>query len=136
MIKDIVKDQFFLSRKSETATLEDAYIIDDLFDTLTYHKERCVGIAANMLGYLKTMMVVNDNGKYIILINPVILKAEGLYKTQEGCLSHIGEKEVSRYQKIKVEYLDEKYKKKIKTYVGYTAQIIQHELDHFEGKLI
>ena len=136
MIKAIVKDQFFLSRKSEPATKEDAYIIDDLIDTLTFHKERCVGIAANMLGYLKTMMVVNDNGKYIILINPVILKAEGMYKTQEGCLSHVGEKDVSRYNKIKVEYLDESYKKKIKTYVGYTAQIIQHELDHFEGKLI
>lgn len=136
MIKDIVKDQFFLSRKSEPATLNDAYIIDDLLDTLTFHKERCVGIAANMLGYLKTMMVVNDHGKYVILINPVILKAEGIYKTHEGCLSHVGEREVSRYRKIKVEYLDEKYKKKIKTYEGYTAQIIQHELDHFEGKLI
>ena len=136
MIKEIVKDTFFLSRKSELATINDAYIIDDLLDTLTFHKERCVGIAANMLGYLKTMMVVNDNGKYIILINPVVLKAEGLYKTQEGCLSHIGEREVQRYRKIKVEYLDEKYKKKIKTYEGYTAQIIQHELDHFEGKLI
>ena len=136
MIKEIVKDQFFLSRKSVPATLEDAYIIADLLDTLTFHRERCVGIAANMLGYLKTMMVVNDNGQYIILINPVILKAEGMYKTKEGCLSHIGEKEVTRYQKIKVEYLDEKFKKKVKTYAGYTAEIIQHELDHFEGKLI
>ena len=94
-------------------------------------------MAANMIGYLKTMMVVLDENKYLILINPVILKTSGkTYQTEEGCLSLQGVRKTQRYESIKVSYLDQNFKKKIKTFKGYTAQIIQHELDHFEGKII
>lgn len=137
MIKDIIKDQFILSQKSKPATREDSYIIDDLLDTIKAHEKQCVGMAANMIGYLKTMMVVNDNGHYLVLINPIVLKYMGGYiEKQEGCLCHEGTKSVKRYEKMKVEYYDVHFKKRIKTFSGLTAQIIQHEMDHFEGMLI
>ena len=119
MVKEIIKDEFFLKQKSKSCTKEDLYM------------------AANMIGYLKTMMVVLDENKYLILINPVILKTNGkTYQTEEGCLSLQGVRKTQRYESIKVSYLDQDFKKKIKTFKGYTAQIIQHELDHFEGKII
>lgn len=137
MIKEIIKDQFVLSQKSKPATKDDLYIIQDLLDTIQEHDNHCVGIAANMIGELKTIMVVNDEGHYIVLVNPVILKKSGkLYETNEGCLCHIGVKTTKRYEKIKIEFLDENLKKKIKTFTGFTAQVIQHEMDHFEGILI
>jgi len=137
MIKEIVHDDFFLSQKSLEALKEDLYIAEDLLDTVLAHKERCVGMAANMIGYLKTMLVFLDtDNNYKIMINPKIIKSEGLYKTKEGCLSHIGERECQRYKKIKVEYYDLDFKIKIKTYQGFTAEIIQHEMDHFQGILI
>ena len=110
---------------------------NELLETIQAYKEQCVGMAANMIGYLKTMMVVLDENKYLILINPVILKTSGkTYQTEEGCLSLQGVRKTQRYESIKVSYLDQDFKKKIKTFKGYTAQIIQHELDHFEGKII
>lgn len=137
MIKEIVKDQFQLSQKSAIATKEDLDIITDLLDTIKANHDHCVGMAANMIGANKRIIVVNDNNKYIIMINPEILKFSGkLYETEEGCLSHIGVKKIKRYEKIKVSYFDEDFKKKIKTYQGFTAQIIQHEIDHCNGILI
>ena len=136
MIKEIVKDNFFLSLKSSDATQEDLYIVQDLKDTLTYNKNRCVGIAANMIGYSKRIIIVDDNGKQLIMINPIYLKVSDPYQTEEGCLSHDGVKPCTRYKKVKVQYLDEQMKIKIKTYTDFTAQIIQHEMDHLEGILI
>ena len=137
MIKEIVKDHFLLSQKATPATKLDAHIIQDLKDTLTYHRSNCVGMAANMIGYSKRILIFDDRKAYTIMINPVILKhSDTYYMTQEGCLSHSGVKEVKRYHKIKVQYEDENFKMKIKTYEGFVAQIIQHEMDHFEGILI
>lgn len=137
MVKEIIKDEFFLKQKSKSCTKEDLYIANELLETIQAYKEQCVGMAANMIGYLKTMMVVLDQNKYLILINPVILKINGkTYQTEEGCLSLQGVKKTQRYESIKVSYLDQDFKKKIRTFKGYTAQIIQHELDHFEGKII
>ena len=131
MIKEIIKNEFFLKQKSKSCTKEDLYIANELLETILAYKEQCVGMAANMIGYLKTMMVVLDE------INPVILKTSGkTYQTEEGCLSLQGVRKTQRYESIKVSYLDQDFKKKIKTFKGYTAQIIQHELDHFEGKII
>lgn len=136
MIKEIVKDNFILSQKSTIATIDDLYIVTDLYDTIQANKERCVGLAANMIGYLKNIIIFQEDTQYTTMINPNIIQKSQQYITKEGCLSHIGEKEVKRYRKIKVEYLDEKMKKKIKTYSNYTAQIIQHEIDHCNGILI
>ena len=125
MIKEIIKDEFFLKQKSKECTKEDTYIAQELLETIQAYKDQCVGMAANMIGYQKTMMVVLDEDDYLILINPVILKTSNkIYIAEEGCLSLQGS------------YLDINFKKKIKTFKGYTAQIIQHELDHFEGKII
>lgn len=137
MIKDIIKDQFILSQKSKPATQEDLYIVDDLLDTIKAHEKQCVGMAANMIGYFKRIMVVNNEGDYLVLINPVVFKYMGQYtEKQEGCLCHEETKSVKRYEKMKVEYYDIHFKKRIKTFSGLTAQIIQHEMDHFEGILI
>lgn len=137
MIKDIVKDQFILSQKSKPATEKDFFIVDDLLDTIKVHEKHCVGMAANMIGQLKTIMVVQEEQHYLVLINPIVLKYSGKYsQKQEGCLCHEGVQSVKRYEKIKIEYYDKNLKKKIKTFTGFTAQIIQHELDHFEGNLI
>ena len=137
MIKKIIKDEFFLKQKSKECTKEDTYIAQELLETIQAYKDQCVGMAANMIGYQKTMMVVLDEDDYLILINPVILKTSNkTYIVEEGCLSLQGVRKTQRYESIKVSYLDINFKKKIKTFKGYTAQIIQHELDHFEGKII
>lgn len=137
MIREIVKDQFLLSQVSSDATQEDLSIVNDLLDTIKKHQETCVGIAANMIGELKKIMVVNDQGHYLVLINPTIIKTDkNYYETQEGCLCHEGTKPVKRYDKIKVAYYNQDFKKKIKTFTGLTSQIIQHEIDHFQGVLI
>lgn len=136
-MKEIIKDEFFLKQKSKECTKEDLYIADELLETIQAYQEQCVGMAANMIGYLKRMMVVLDERHYLILINPIILKTSGkVYETEEGCLSLEGIRKTKRYESIKVSYLDQNFKKKIKTFKGYTAQIIQHELDHFEGIII
>ena len=136
MIKDIVKDQFFLQQKSIDATKEDLPVVQDLLDTIQAH-ETCVGIAANMIGELKNIIVVYDGKQYLVLINPQMIQAhKPLYTCQEGCLCHDGLKETKRYEKIKVKYLDKENKQKIKTFDKQTAQIIQHEIDHCQGILI
>ena len=137
MIKDILCDDFFLSMKSEEATKDDLYIAKDLLDTVEANRSRCVGMAANMIGYLKQILVFLDtDNSYKIMINTIIKEKSILYKTKEGCLSHKGQQECQRFKKIKVLYYDTNFKIKIKTYTGFTAEIIQHEMDHFGGKLI
>ena len=136
MIKDIVKDQFFLQQKSIDATKEDLPVVQDLLDTIQAH-ETCVGIAANMIGELKNIIVVYDGKQYLVLINPQMIPAhKPLYTCQEGCLCHDGLKETKRYEKIKVKYLDQDFRPKNKTFDKQTAQIIQHEIDHCQGILI
>lgn len=137
MIKDIVKDDFFLSQVAKKATQEDLYIGTDLKDTLNAHLHECVGMAANMIGYNKQVIIFVEGKSLQVMYNPEIVKTSGkYYECEEGCLSHIGQKPTKRYETIKVSYLDENFKKKIKTYKGFTAQIIQHECDHLKGILI
>lgn len=137
MIKEIIKDPIFLSQKSEKATKNDIQTVRDLLDTVTANAERCVGMAANMIGVRKTILVALVGGEYLIMINPEIVgKSVQTYETNEGCLSHIGEKKVTRHKSITVEYLDRKFKRKKQTFHDFEAQIIQHEIDHFSGILI
>lgn len=137
MIKEIITDQFILSQKSSLATKEDLPIIQDLLETIKAHETHCVGMAANMIGINKRIIVINDNGIYLVMINPEIVKKMGqLYETEEGCLSHSGTRKTKRYEKIKVAFYDKDFKKKIKTFDSYSAQIIQHEIDHCNGILI
>lgn len=137
MIKNIVKDINFLSQPSTLATKDDLYIIADLKDTLSFNRSGCVGMAANMIGYLKNIIIFEDeNKKHCIMINPKIIKCDGEYETEEGCLSLSGVRKTKRYQKIKVEYFNEAFQKRIQTYSGFTAQIIQHEIDHLSGIII
>lgn len=137
MERKIVTDQFILSKKSVEASQEDISIGKDLLDTIKVHKNHCVGMAANMIGENKRIIVVLDENRYLLMYNPMIIKAFGkAYETEEGCLSLSGMRKTKRYEKIKVKYYDEQFKIKIKTYSGYVAQIIQHEIDHCEGILI
>jgi peptide deformylase len=136
MIKPIVKDILFLGQKSEEATKNDIVVIDDLIDTLRANLEHCVGLAANMIGVKKRILVFTVGGLIVPMINPVILKKEKLYETEESCLSLIGFRKTKRYEEIEVEYLDRNFKKKKQVFTGFTAQIIQHEMDHFEGIII
>ena len=137
MIKEICKDQFILSQKSTDATLDDLSIAVDLLETLKFNEQKCVGMAANMIGVLKNIIAINDNGRYIVMLNPKIIShSSGYYRTFESCLSHTGKKETNRYYFVKVEYYDTNFKKIIKKFDGFTAQIIQHEIDHLKGILI
>lgn len=136
MIKEINRDIFILSQKSVPATENDRQTGEDLLETLIANSERCVGMAANMIGVLKNIIAINDNGNYIVMYNPEILKADKEYETEEGCLSLDGVRKTKRYRRIKVRYLDNDFKIKIKTYDGFTAQIIQHEVDHLNGIII
>ena len=137
MVKELVHDPILLARKSQIATKEDLQVARDLLDTLIHHREGCVGMAANMIGVCKNIIAVNAEGTYLVLLNPQILKAEGPYQTQESCLSLLGgPRPVQRYEKIKVQYQNEKMQMRIKTFEGWTAQIIQHEVDHCNGVLI
>ena len=136
MIKPIVKDIVFLSQKSEPATKEEIAIIDDLVDTLRANLEYCVGMAANMIGVKKRILVFTIGDLIIPMINPVILNKENSYDTEECCLSLIGFRKTTRYEKIEVEYLDRNFNKQRQIFKGFTAQIIQHEIDHFEGIII
>ena len=142
MIKEINRDIFLLSQKSVPATENDRQTGEDLLETLIANSERCVGMAANMIGVNKriiafdNIIAINDNGDYILMYNPEIIKSDGTYETEEGCLSLDGVRKTKRYKKIKVRYLDRNFKIKIKTYEGFTAQIIQHETDHLSGIII
>ncbi len=138
MIKELMHDPIFLACKSEEATKDDVETAQDLLDTLIAHKERCVGMAANMIGVRKKIIAfVDENDKYMTMLNPVILKSEKPYDTEESCLSLLGEpRKCRRYQKIKVQYQTTEMQTRIKTFTGLTAQIIQHEVDHCSGVLI
>ncbi|WP_300350005.1 peptide deformylase [Clostridium sp.] len=136
MIKPIVKDILFLKQKSEDATKEDISVIYDLEDTLKENLEYCVGMAANMIGVKKRILVFVLGNFIVPMVNPVILKKEKPYETEESCLSLTGFRKTKRYEKIEVEYLDRNFKKHKETFSGFTAQIIQHEIDHFEGIII
>ncbi|MPM72408.1 Peptide deformylase [bioreactor metagenome] len=136
MIKPIIKDILFLGQKSEDATKNDIVVIDDLIDTLRANLENCVGLAGNMIGVKKRILVFAVGNLIVPMINPVILNKEGLYETEESCLSLIGFRKTKRYKKIEVEYLDRNFKKQKQVFTGFIAQIIQHEMDHFEGIII
>ena len=136
MIKPIVKDVLFLGQKSEEATKNDIAVVDDLTDTLRANLEDCVGLAGNMIGVKKRILVFAVGNLIVPMINPVILKKEKLYEAEEGCLSLIGVRKTKRYEIIEVTYLDRNFKKQKQVFSGFTAQIIQHEMDHFEGIII
>ena len=137
MIKEIVKDVMFLSKKSVNATKEDLYIGQDLKDTLENNRQGCVGMAANMIGYLKNIIIIDNNGEDLVMYNPEITKTFGnMYDVEEGCLSLEGVRPTRRYHKIKVKWFDGQWKIKVKTFEGFEAQIIQHEIDHCKGVII
>lgn len=136
MIKEVVKDILFLEQKSELATKDDVEVINDLIDTLRANLDHCVGMAANMIGVKKRILVFSVGDMIIPMVNPVILKKEIPYEAEESCLSLEGFRKTTRYEKIEVEYLDKNFKKHKQIFTGFTAQIIQHEVDHFEGIII
>ena len=136
MIRPIMHDPIFLAQKSASATAEDLSVAEDLLETLIAHKDGCVGMAANMIGVLKRIIAFEDNGKYTVLFNPEIVKCSEPYEAEEGCLSLSGIRSAKRYKSIKVQYQNEKFQIRFKTYTGWTAQIIQHEIDHCNGILI
>lgn len=136
MIRPICRDILFLGQKSEEATKADLSVAQDLRDTLKANAGRCVGMAANMIGVKKRIIIVSMGFADLIMINPVLLSKDALYETEEGCLSLDGVRKTTRYQNIEVEYLDESWKKHRQKFSGFTAQIVQHELDHLEGIVI
>ena len=137
MIKELINDPVLLAQKSEAADLQDLQIGKDLLDTLMSHRETCVGMAANMIGAYKNIIAFLDEDRYVVMYNPEIIKMEKPYDTEEGCLSLLGgPRKTTRYKKIKVEYETEQMQKRIRTFTGWTAQIIQHEIDHTNGILI
>lgn len=136
MVREIMKDPVFLAQPSVAATREDADVAKDLLDTLTAHADGCVGMAANMIGVLKNIIVICDGNKQVVLVNPKITMKLRPYPAEEGCLSLPGIKKTIRYEEIIVEYQDADFKPKKKKYTGWTAQIIQHEVDHCNGILI
>ena len=137
MVKELVHDPILLARKSAPAGAEDLETARDLLDTLTAHKDGCVGMAANMIGVCKRIIVFDNEGTYMTMLNPEILSCSGVYETEEGCLSLLGgPRKTKRFQKIKVRYQNLQLQTRIKTFTGWTAQIIQHEIDHCNGILI
>ena len=137
MIREVIHDPILLARKSEPATLDDQQVAQDLLDTLTANKEACVGMSANMIGVCKWIIVFDNEGVYMTMFNPEIIKMSGPYDTEESCLSLLGgPRSCKRYQTIKVKWQNEQFLTRIKTFTGWTAQIIQHEIDHCNGILI
>lgn len=136
MICEICKDEFFLRLPSKEALPEDAEVARNLLDTLEANRKDCVGMAANMIGVSKRIIAFDCEGTYMVMFNPVILKKEGAYQTEEGCLSLSGSRRTERFQSIKVQWQNEKFQTRAKTFTGWTAQIIQHEIDHCNGILI
>ena len=137
MVKELMHDPLFLARKARAAGKEDLAIGRDLLETLLVHKATCVGMAGNMIGETVAVIAFFDGDKPMVMYNPEILKAEGEYQTEEGCLSLLGgPRKCTRYQKIKVRWDNESFQKRAKTFTGWTAQIIQHEVDHCNGILI
>lgn len=136
MVKQIVRDIFFLGQLSEPATQADLSVGRDLLDTLQANREACVGMAANMIGVKKNIIIVNMGLIDVVMFNPVIISRRGRYETEEGCLSLEGVRKTTRYQEIEVEYYDSSWKKQRQKLSGWTAQIAQHEIDHLSGKII
>ena len=136
MIRPIEKDPFFLGRKSRPAAAKDLPIVRDLLDTLAAHREGCVGMAANMIGQAVRIIAFDNGGSYMAMLNPEIIKCSGTYEAEEGCLSLPGVRRTRRYRSIKVRYQNEQMQIRLKTFSGWTAQIIQHEIDHCNGILI
>ena len=137
MVKELIHDPILLARKSVPATKEDIQTAQDLLDTLLAHRESCVGMAANMIGQFKRIIVFDNEGTPMLMFNPEIIKTSGEYETEEGCLSLLGgPRKTKRYQKIKVQYQTRDFQTRLKTFEGWPAQIIQHEIDHCNGILI
>ena len=136
MIRPIMKDVLFLKQKADIATKEDLQIVIDLLDTLKANEEHCVGMAANMIGVAKRIIAVNVGFMNIAMINPYIVRKANPFKTEEGCLSLLGVRKTTRYENIDVEYLDINFRKQKQKFTGWTAQIIQHEVDHCDGIII
>ena len=136
MIREICRDETFLAQKAAPATADDLATAQDLLDTLTAHRDGCVGMAANMIGVCKRIIAFDNEGTYMVMFNPVIVRQSGPYEAQEGCLSLTGVRKTKRFQTIKVQWQNEKFQTRIKTFTGWTAEIIQHEIDHCEGILI
>ena len=136
MIQEMCKDEIFLAQKAEPATPDDLPIAQDLIDTLTAHKDGCVGMAANMIGVNKRIIIFDNEGAYQVMFNPVIVKQSGPYQTEEGCLSLTGRRQTKRWKRIKVQWQNETFQTRLKTFTGWTAEIIQHEIDHCEGIVI
>ena len=136
MIREICKDEAFLAQKAEPAGPEDLQVAADLLETLAHHREGCVGMAANMIGVSKRIIAFDNEGSYMVMFNPEIVKKSGPYDAEEGCLSLTGTRRTRRWQTIKVRWQNEKFQERLKTFTGWTAQIIQHEIAHCEGVLI
>ena len=136
MIRDICKDEAFLAQKAEPAAADDLGTAQDLLDTLIAHRDGCVGMAANMIGVSKRIIAFENDSKYEVMFNPVIVKQSGVYDAEEGCLSLTGRRKVRRFRTIKVQWQNEKFQLRLKTFTGWTAEIIQHEIDHCDGILI
>ena len=136
MIRDICKDKVFLAQKAEPATPDDVQVAADLLETLEHHKAGCVGMAANMIGINKRIIAFDNEGSYMVMFNPEIVKKSEPYDAEEGCLSLTGVRPAKRWKTIKVRWQNEKFQERVKTFTGWTAQIIQHEIDHCEGIII
>lgn len=136
MVQEIMKDMIFLAQPSDPAMPDDLPCAQDLLDTLKAHRESCVGMAANMIGVRRRIIAFNDAGKYAVLFNPEIVRRSDPYEAEEGCLSLAGVRNAKRYRKIQVRYQDDRFRTRYKTYEGWTAQIVQHEIDHCNGILI
>ena len=136
MVCEICREEAFLAQKAVAATAEDLGVAQDLLDTLAAHRDGCVGMAANMIGVNKRIIAFESDGKYMVMLNPVIVRQDGVYEAQEGCLSLAGVRKTKRFQTIKVQWQNEKLQLRRKTFTGWTAEIIQHEIDHCEGILI
>ena len=136
MIREICRDETFLAQKAVPATADDLATAQDLLDTLTAHKDGCVGMAANMIGVCKRIIAFDNEGTYMVMFNPVIIRQSGPYEAQEGCLSLTGVRKTKRFQTVKVQWQNEKFQTRLRTFTGWTAQIIQHEVDHCNGIII
>ena len=136
MVREICKDEAFLAQKAEPATADDLGVAQDLLETLVAHKDGCVGMAANMIGINKRIIAFDNEGEYMVMFNPVIVRQSGADEAEEGCLSLTGTRKTKRFQTIKVQWQNEKFQTRLKTFTGWTAEIIQHEIDHCEGIII
>ena len=136
MVCEICKNESFLAQKADSAVPDDLGTAQDLLDTLAAHKDGCVGMAANMIGINKRIIAFDNEGEYMVMFNPSIVRRSGTYEAEEGCLSLAGTRKTKRFQTIKVQWQNEKFQTRCKTFTGWTAEIIQHEIDHCEGILI